>query len=265
MFAMAGVVAACDGWGERKSEERVRGGIANRGGVWRVLAAGVVLVALVVRVSRRTGASRREAGAPLAGDGIVSSPRWRSTRGITIDAPPRSVWPWLVQMGFPAHRAGWYTPHWLDRLMWRIGERSSDRVRPELQGLATGDPVPDSRDWSVYFTVAELVPERALVLHSTRHLLKPARAVDFTWAFILRPVGAGRSRLLIRARARYEPAWAALVLEPLIGPGDALNASVMLRGIKARAEGRRDAPSTLLSEDVASAQGPPDLEAATAP
>jgi len=51
----------------------------------------------------------------------VPRPLWASTRAITIDAPREALWPWVVQMGFPPHRAGWYTPHWLDRLMW--GER----------------------------------------------------------------------------------------------------------------------------------------------
>jgi hypothetical protein len=232
----------------------MRGGTGRR---WhaqtiRVAVLGLVAaLALAIRVGRRSGATSAEARAPLAGDGLVPSPMWSSTRAITIDAPPRAIWPWLVQMGFPAHRAGWYTPHWLDRLMWGIHERSADRVRPELQGLTVGDRVPDSRDRSVYFSVAELFPERALVLHSTRHLLKPVRGVDFSWAFVLTPAGAGRTRLLIRARARYEPRWAGVLLEPLIGLGDALNATVMLRGIRARAEGRsaghphtRRAPTT---------------------
>jgi hypothetical protein len=148
----------------------MRGGTAGRchAQTIRVAVLGLIAaLALAIRIGRRSGATRAEAGAPLAGDELVPSPMWSSTRAITIDAPPRAIWPWLVQMGFPAHRAGWYTPHWLDRLMWGIHERSADRVRPDLQDLSAGDRVPDSRDWSVYFTVAEVLPERALVLYST--------------------------------------------------------------------------------------------------
>jgi hypothetical protein len=168
-------------------------------------------------------------------DASVARPRWVSTRAITIHAAPDEVWPWIVQMGYPAHRAGWYTPHWLDRMQWGIRERSSDVVVPELQDLSPGDRVPDSRDWSAYFTVAALAPARALVLHSTRHVMPPMRSNEFTWAFVLRPAGPGRTRLLIRARGRMEPWWARLLLGPLIGLGDFVNASVMLRGIRARA------------------------------
>lgn len=37
--------------------------------------------------------------APLPGDDLVPRTTHMSTRAITIDAPPRDVWPWLVQMG----------------------------------------------------------------------------------------------------------------------------------------------------------------------
>jgi hypothetical protein len=200
------------------------------------------LAALAVRrVGRRSGATDAEVRAPLPGDAIVTHPRWQSTRAITVAAPPERVWPWIVQMGFPSYRAGWYTPYWLDRLQWGIAERSADRIVPELQHLDVGDRVPDSRDWSAYFTVAQLETERALVLHSTRHILKPMRSNDFTGAFVLRPQGVDGTRLLIRARGLMEPRLARIMLGPAISLGDFLNATVMLRGIRRRAErGRRN-------------------------
>lgn len=187
------------------------------------------------RVGMRSGVTGAEAAATLPGDDVVLQPLWQSTRGITIAAPPEAVWPWIVQMGFPAYRAGWYTPYWLDRLQSDIRQRSSDRIVPDLQQLQVGDRVPDSLDWSAFFTVVEIEPNHALVLHSTRHILKPMRSVDFSWAFVLQPFNEG-CRLLIRARTRAEPHYAWLALGSLISLGDFVNASVMLRGIKARAE-----------------------------
>jgi hypothetical protein len=133
---------------------------------------------------------------------FVVDPMWQSTRAITIVAPPEDVWPWIVQMGFPSHRAGWYTPHWLDRLSFGIKQRSADRIVPELQQLAVGDRVPDSDDWSVFFTVEVVAPPHALVLHSTRHVIK---TIDFSWAFVIRELRPGESRLVIRARTNYTP------------------------------------------------------------
>jgi hypothetical protein len=205
----------------------------RRVSVSALVAAGAVLA--VLRVGRRSGATTAETHERLPGDDIVAKPHWVSTRATSIAAPPEDVWPWIVQMGYPTLRAGWYTPHWLDRVQWGILARSADEIRPELQDLEPGDVVPDSPDGSVFFTVAELEPARALVLHSTRHLLRPMRAVDFSWAFVLQPDGAG-TRLIMRARVRSEPAWAWLLLGPLVGVGDWVNASVMLGGIRCRSE-----------------------------
>jgi len=198
---------------------------------------------LVHRVGRRSGVTNEEVNAVLPGDELVTQPMWGSTRAITIDAPVEEVWPWIVQMGFPTHRAGWYTPYVLDRLTFGIRERSAEQLRPELQELNVGDRVPDSADWSVYFTVAEVDAPYALVLHSTRHLIKPFRTIDFSWAFVLRECEGAKTRLFIRARARYTPSWARPFAALVLGPGDFVNASGMLRGIKRRAEGRPAASS----------------------
>lgn len=129
-------------------------------------------------------------------------------------------------------------------MQWGIRERSADDIVPELQHLSVGDLVPDSRDWSTFFTVVTVAPDRALVLHSTRHILAPMRSNEFTWAFVLQ-AREGSTRLLIRARGRMEPWIARLLLQPLISLGDFVNASVMLRGIKTRAERRRTRSATI--------------------
>jgi hypothetical protein len=139
-------------------------------------------------------------------------------------------------MGYPTERAGWYTPHWLDELMWGERPHSADGVRPELQDLKVGDMVPDSEDWSAKYVVEELEPERHLLLHSTWHVFGPVTSSDFTWAFALRPLDRGATRLLVRARVRWAPLWTYPAVYALLGVGDWVNVSVMLRGIKARAE-----------------------------
>jgi hypothetical protein len=207
------------------------------GGRGLLAAVSAAAVALAVRrLGRRSGATDDEVREQLPGDEVVRDPLWVSTRAITVSAPPAAIWPWIVQMGFPAYRAGWYTPHWLDRLQWGIRERSAEEIRPDLQELDVGDWVPDSIDWSAFFTVVEIQRERALVLHSSRHLLKPMRSMEFSWAFVLEARNETRTRLIMRARARCEPRYAWSLLAPLIGLGDLVNASVMLRGIKRRSE-----------------------------
>lgn len=209
-----------------------------------VTTALVVSTYLLHRLGRRSGATTAEVKGTLPGDELVARPMWQSTRAITIDAPPDEVWPWIVQMGFPSHRAGWYTPHWLDRLTFGIRASSADEIRRDLQHLAVGDRVPDSDDWSVYFTVASVEPPHALVLRSTRHVIKPIRTIDFSWAFVVRQAPNGVTRLFIRARCNYTPRWAMPFTELVIGPADLLNADSMLRGIKSRVERARQVVRT---------------------
>jgi hypothetical protein len=55
----------------------------------------------------RWGATREEAARPLPYDHFVPRPLAQTTRAITIDAPPREVWRWLVQLG--VGRGGLYS------------------------------------------------------------------------------------------------------------------------------------------------------------
>lgn len=200
------------------------------------LTAAALGAAAVHRLGGRSGVDAVEATSPLPGDGCVDAPMWTSTRGITVAAPVERVWPWIVQMGYPTHRAGWYTPHLLDRLTFGIRARSSDVIRPELQHLAVGDVVPDSHDLRAFFEVVAVDPPYHLVLHSTRHVIPPIRTIDFSWAFVLRPLGPESTRLLIRARTRYTPWWARAFVEAVVGPADLVNVTGMLRGVRRRAE-----------------------------
>src|SRR5687767_6145813 len=70
-----------------------------------------------------------------------AAPGLVTDHGITIDARPDRVWPWLVQMGW--HRAGWYTSERVDRLLSPANRPSADRIVPELQHLDVGEFAPD--------------------------------------------------------------------------------------------------------------------------
>jgi hypothetical protein len=213
---------------------RVRRGTAVLAGV----AAAAAALGLS-RWGRVTRATHEEKRAELPGDDVVADPMWQMTRAVTIDRPPSDVWPWLVQMGYPAYRAGWYAPYWLDRFVWHVKERSAERIVAELQTLAAGDRIPDSPDWSAFFTVRRVEPERALVLLSTTHPLALYTDVRFGWSFVLVDLGA-TTRLVVRARVAYSPVWPApvvwLFFHTAMTLGDFAEAGAMLTAIKRRAE-----------------------------
>jgi hypothetical protein len=51
----------------------------------------------------------------LPGDDFITDPKVQTDHAVTIAAPPSSVWPWLVHMGWGC--GGWYTARWVDRLL----------------------------------------------------------------------------------------------------------------------------------------------------
>jgi hypothetical protein len=183
--------------------------------------------------------SVRERRCRLPGDDIVPRAGFVATHAVTISAPPDAVWPWLMQMGW--HRAGWYTPHWVDRLLFPANRPSAQQLIAELQSLRVGDFVPDGPPQTrCGFVVDRLDPNHHLVLHSDSHLplrwrVEGKASVDWTWAFVLRPLDRGaRTRLLVRWRIVARPWWLLAGCWAVIAPADMMMTRAMLRGIRSR-------------------------------
>jgi len=219
-----------------------------------IAAAGWAAYATTTRWYRTWGVELAEAERTLPGDELVTEPTASDTRGLTIDAPPEAVWPWLVQMGYG--RGGWYSYDAID-----MKGASSDAIRPELQTLAVGDVVPT--DPGGGFVVKVVEPEHALVLYIDPEIiaarkdattvpaaeapglamsgkfLETATPPRFTaaWAFVLEPLGGGQTRLLERFRVRMDGAsTGSRFLAPLLGFGVFVMTQRQMLGIRSRAE-----------------------------
>jgi hypothetical protein len=171
------------------------------------------------------GATSREVTAPMAGDDLLTSARYRSTRAIDINAAPAAVWPWLAQVG--CLRAGWYSNDLLDNL----ARPSATTILPEHQDVAMGQWVPMAPSPPTERTALKV---HSFAVNSWLLWTKP----DSTWSWRLTPTATGGTRLVTRIRATYDwrhPAQAMLGLV-LMELGDFAMLRRMLRGIKARAE-----------------------------
>jgi hypothetical protein len=162
----------------------------------------------------------------MLGDAQVTLPSYEATLGVTIDAAPMAIWPWLVQMGY--RRGGLYSYDGLDRLFGYLDGPSADRILPEWQRLAVGDEIPIGRKGG--FPVRAIEPYRSLVMAGCD------RDVEWSWELALTPVGQAKTRLVSRNRAWVRPTLRSRATLLLIEPAAFLMTRKMLMGLKQRAE-----------------------------
>jgi hypothetical protein len=73
-----------------------------------------------VVIGDRWNVTAAEVGRRFPCDELIHDPAFEAWRGVTIDAPPEAVWPWVVQL-----RLAPYSYDWIDNL----GRRSPQQLR----------------------------------------------------------------------------------------------------------------------------------------
>lgn len=197
-------------------------------------------------------ASREEKHRPMPSDLLVPAPMGTVTHAVTINAPPKRVWPWLAQMG--GGRAGWYSYDRIDN----GGCPSAETIRPEYQQIAPGDVLPALPDATDAFRVTTAEPPHDLILT----VPDASGGNQVSWEFLLEPLDRTRTRLIVRGHiSRHWPAPTTprsalhrrpILIEHIYGVlartprplmlaaaslGHYIMQARMLRGIKRRAEG----------------------------
>ncbi|MFB6317118.1 hypothetical protein [Saccharicrinis sp. FJH54] len=125
----------------------------------------------------------------LPGDSIVSSPSYIATRTITIDAKPREIYPWLVQMG--KKKAGMYGWDWFNNGF----KQSSYNIIPAYQKLEKGDTIRVRT--GLRMEIADFEKDTFIVWKG----ISSSSDASVTW--MLLPSGKRETKLVCRMRMKY--------------------------------------------------------------
>ncbi|MBI4672565.1 MAG: hypothetical protein HY741_12980 [Chloroflexi bacterium] len=199
--------------------------------IFSLLLAGALALLYIWKVRpwmRVWGTQGDEATRPLPGDEAVPEAMASYTRAITINAPPETVFPWLVQMGL--NRGGFYSYDALDN----EGKPSATSIVPELQALKVGDRI--MLDRKTAMTVTHLNPPRAMVWAMPDTPVELGLTASMSMAFVLQPRDTDRSRLLARIRGRLRGLLSQPYFYLLFEWVDFVMHRKQLLGIKERAE-----------------------------
>jgi len=203
-----------------------------RSGIIRILgrlciALGFAFAAymLVFRpLQMNRGATEEEINRAMPGDDIVQYPDFNATRGVTVQASPEQIWPWLVQIGHT--RAGWYSYDLVDNL----AKPSAEKIVPEWQNLQIGDLVPISPDGKYGFRVKDFEVNKWMLWWDNEG--------DLSWLWFFSPLEDGTTRLITRLKMDYNWKFPLLFFDLLIDVGDFVMMRQCMLGIKDRAEGQ---------------------------
>jgi hypothetical protein len=192
---------------------------------------------------RTWGATQREQQSRLPGDELVpaASPDRDTTHAITIHAPINEVWPWLAQLG--QDRGGFYSFEVLEDLVG-CEMNNADRILPGRQSWRVGDKLwmyPSHKMHGMgHALLSRFVPGRVLGFSTRSPAAQSSARYDGSWSFVLEPMAAQETRLLIRSQAELQSSiggrlFAVLVFEPMHFTMERR----MMENIKLLAEGQR--------------------------
>jgi hypothetical protein len=195
------------------------------------ILAGLVIISMIVIAALtpwmdRWSATDVEIAASFPGDGMVPEPAGVVNRAVTIQATPKEIYPWIVQLD--AKKGGWYSYTWLETYLLNCPIVNADRIHEEWQNLKVGDEVHmcPNQPAPPPYVVAQIHPNESIVMGHQEN----GEWVD-SYQFVIIPQSDGSSRLILRTRTMVVGGfWT------IIHPGIFIMERGMLLGIKERAE-----------------------------
>ena len=179
----------------------------------------------MLSISETWGTRPQERTLAFPCDGIISQPDAALFRGITIDAPPKTVFRWLCQM-----RAAPYSYDWIDN----GGRQSPRKLTPDLENLALGQEV---------MRIFNLIGFEQDV-HLTLRMKTKSEASrvfgDIAVSYVIVPGeehrSTNRSRLLVKLIGKYPAGLKGRIMRALLPWGDLIMMRRQLLNFKERAE-----------------------------
>ncbi len=183
------------------------------------------------------GATEEEIGRPMPGDEILPQPDLTWTHGITIQAPPGEVWPWIAQLG--DDRGGFYSYTFIENLIDPDDRyHNADEILPAFQ-----DPQPGEGLIMDYLIVDRVEPGQYLLAQLadlSEMEGSPLPSGGWTWLWHLYPMGEDATRLVVRMRIQLGEIPGSALMTGVMDVGGFVMERRMMQGIKDRAEGRFD-------------------------
>jgi hypothetical protein len=142
-------------------------------------------------------------------------------RGVTVHAPPATIFRWLCQL-----RAAPYSYDWIDN----GGRRSPQRLLPGLENLSVGQTVMS------IFDLIDFAPDRHLTIR-----IKPGTTAwrlfgDVAGSYLIVPRDGTGCRLLTKLRVRYPQGVVGPLMRAVLPLGDLVMMRRQLLNLKELAE-----------------------------
>lgn len=190
------------------------------------------------------GSTAQDRERSWVGDRLLGANAEMYTRAITIAAPARAVWAWLVQIGLD--RAGFYSYELMERVLG-MPVTNCEYIDPAWQKRTTGDQV-------LFHPKEPPIPvahaEPGVCLCFGQRPEEVQSGTGWSWSLYIQPCGSqpdARSRLIVRngyARPARRSLSRRLWDDAIEAPLDFLMERRMLRTIKRLAETHSHAPAS---------------------
>jgi len=179
-------------------------------------------------LSETWGTEQQERSLAFPCDDLISQPDAALYRGITIDAPPRTVFRWLCQM-----RVAPYSYDWIDN----GGVQSPRKLTPGLDYLAIGQEV------MRIFNLVGFEQDSHLTLRLKTKSSASRTFGDIAVSYVISPLDqppTTRCRLLVKLTAKYPAGLQGKMMRAVLPWGDLIMMRRQLLNFKQLAENSQD-------------------------